>query len=110
MSIIPELDEAAFKAEVLSNPVPLLVEFTAVWCSPCKMLEPIIEQIAGEWADKIKVVKIDVDQCPEIAMQYQIMSVPTLMLFIKSEMRERLTGYQPKDRIVNKLKPHLANI
>jgi thioredoxin 1 len=110
MATNPESDEAFFKREVLLNPLPVLVEYSAVWCAPCKMLDPIIDQIAGEWADKIKVIKIDVDYKPDIAMQYQVMSVPTLMLFVNGEIRERLTGYQPKDRIVNKLKPHLPNI
>jgi thioredoxin 1 len=71
------------------------------------MLDPIVEQLANEWSGQIKVVKLDVDDNPNIAMQYQVMGVPTLMLFIDGETRERLTGYQPKDRITSKIKPHL---
>ena len=107
MADIPEVNEDNFKAEVLADPRPVLVDFSAVWCAPCKMLDPIVEQLAQEWAEKVKVVKLDVDHNPNIAMQYQVMGVPTLMLFIQGESRERLVGYQPKDRITSKLTPHL---
>jgi thioredoxin 1 len=107
MSNIPAVSQETFQDEVLSASKPVLVDFSAVWCGPCKMLDPIVEQLANEWADQIKVVKLDVDDDPQIAMQYQVMGVPTLMLFVDGEARERLTGYQPKDRITSKLKPHL---
>jgi thioredoxin 1 len=71
------------------------------------MLDPIVEQLAQEWGEKVKVVKLDVDNNPDIAMQYQVMGVPTLLLFMQGETRERLVGYQPKDRITSKLTPHL---
>jgi thioredoxin 1 len=106
MANIPEVNEETFQEEVLSDGKPVLVDFSAVWCGPCKMLDPIVEQLAKEWADDVKVVKLDVDNSPGIAMKYQVMGVPTLMLFVAGEMRERLTGYQPKDRITSKLKPH----
>lgn len=107
MANIPEVNEDTFQDEVLSATKPVLVDFSAVWCGPCKMLDPIVEELAQEWSEDIKVVKLDVDNNPNIAMQYQVMGVPTLMLFISGETRERLTGYQPKDRITSKLKPHL---
>lgn len=107
MANIPAVSQETFQDEVLSASKPVLVDFSAVWCGPCKMLDPIVEQLANEWADQIKVVKLDVDDDPQIAMQYQVMGVPTLMLFVDGEARERLTGYQPKDRITSKLKPHL---
>lgn len=107
MAKIPEVSADTFQEEVLSAEKPVLVDFSAVWCGPCKMLDPIVEQLAGEWAEQIKVVKLDVDDNPNIAMKYQVMGVPTLMLFIAGETRERLTGYQPKDRITSKIKPHL---
>jgi thioredoxin 1 len=107
MAKIPEIDEASFQDEVLSAGQPVLVDFSAVWCSPCKMLDPIVEQLAQEWDGKVKVVKLDVDHNPNIAIQYQVMGVPTLMLFVGGETRERLSGYQPKDRIVARLNPHL---
>jgi thioredoxin 1 len=92
-----------FQSEVLDSTQPVLVDFTAVWCGPCKMLDPIVKQLAEQWAGKVKVVKLDVDHNPELAMQYQVMGVPTLMLFVNGKPSERLSGYQPKDRIVAKL-------
>ncbi len=106
MANIPEIDEGTFESEVLMAPEPVLVDFSAVWCGPCKMLDPIVEQLATEWTGKVKVVKLDVDHSPGIAMQYQVLGVPTLMLFVDGESRERITGFQPKDRILSKLDPH----
>jgi thioredoxin 1 len=110
MANIPEIDEATFNEQVLSAPEPVLVDFSAVWCGPCKMLDPIVEQLAREWTGKVKVVKLDVDHNPGIAMRYQVMGVPTLMLFKGGESLERLTGYQPRDRIVAKLSPLLQGV
>ncbi len=109
MANIPEIDEGTFEKEVLTAQDPVLVDFSAVWCSPCKMLDPIVEELASEWNGKVKVVKLDVDTSPGIAMQYQVLGVPTLMLFVDGESRERITGFQPKDRIVSKLSPYLSN-
>ncbi len=108
MSAIPEIQEASFQQEVLESTVPVLVEFGATWCAPCKMLEPLLSQLAVEWKDKIRMVKIDVDQAANLAMQYQVMSVPTLILFKQSQPKERLSGFQPRDRIASKIAPHLA--
>ncbi len=107
MANIPEIDEGTFESEVLTAADPVLVDFSAVWCGPCKMLDPIVEELASEWAGKLKVVKIDVDHSPSIAMQYQVLGVPTLMLFVDGESRERITGFQPKNRIVSKLDPYI---
>jgi thioredoxin 1 len=97
-----------FTSEVLESDKPVLVDFSAVWCGPCKMLKPIVHELADEWADTVKVVELDVDHNPDIAGRYQVMGVPTLMLFVDGEIRERVTGFQPKDRIASKLSPHLA--
>jgi thioredoxin 1 len=107
MANIPDINEENFQDEVLSTVQPVLVDFSAVWCTPCKMLDPIVEQLAQEWNGKVKVVKIDVDHNPNIAMEYQVMGVPTLMLFVNGEAVERMTGYQPKDRISDRINPHL---
>jgi len=96
------VSEDTFQSEVLNAAQPVLVDFTAVWCGPCKMLDPIVKQLAEQWAGKVKVVKLDVDHNPNLAMQYQVMSVPTLMLFVNGRPSERLSGYQPKERIVAK--------
>lgn len=107
MANIPEINESTFDSEVLTAQEPVLVDFSAVWCGPCKMLDPIVEELANEWNGKVKVVKLDVDHAPGVAMKYQVMGVPTLMLFVGGESRERITGFKPKDRIVSKLTPHL---
>ena len=108
MSLIPEVQESAFQKEVLDSNVPVLVEFGATWCGPCKMLEPLLDQLATEWQGKIRIVKVDVDQGVTLTIKYQVMSVPTLILFKQSQPKERLSGYQPKDRIVGKMGPHLG--
>jgi thioredoxin 1 len=102
-----QVSEANFQIEVLDSTLPVLVDFSAVWCSPCKMLDPIVKQLAEEWDGKVKVVKLDVDNSPELAMRYQVMGVPTLMLFAKGEPLERITGYQSKDRVIQKFGSHL---
>ena len=107
MSDLQKLSETSFAQEVLKAELPVLVDFGAVWCGPCKMLDPIVEQLAQDWQGKVKVVKLDVDDSPNVTMDYQIMGVPTLMLFKDGAPVERVTGYQPKDRLVKKFQPHL---
>jgi len=103
-----KVSEATFQSEVLQAASPVLVDFTAVWCGPCKMLEPIVKQLASDWAGKVRVVKLDVDDNPTLAMQYQVMGVPTLILFKQGQPVERTSGYQPKDRLANKFLSHLT--
>ena len=105
MAEVNSINESDFQTQVLDSAQPVMVDFTAVWCGPCKMLDPVVKQLAQDWQGKIKVVKLDVDENPNIAMQYQIMSVPTLMLFVNGKVGQRITGYQPKDRIVAKFSP-----
>ena len=98
--------EDTFQTEVLDSPDPVLVDFSAVWCGPCKMIDPIVKQLAGEWEGKVKVVKIDADQNPNILMQYSVLGIPTLLFFKGGELKERITGYLPKDKLVAKFSPH----
>ncbi|MCK5429547.1 MAG: thioredoxin [Anaerolineales bacterium] len=107
MAELQHISEADFQNEVLDANQPVMVDFTAVWCGPCKMLDPVVKELSEEWADSVKVVKLDVDNNPSLAMQYQVMGVPTLMLFVNGQISERITGYQPKDRILAKFGPHL---
>jgi thioredoxin 1 len=100
--------DTTFEQEVLKAEVPVLVDFWATWCGPCRMLAPIIEEIAREQAGKLKVVKVDVDENPRIAQQYGIMSIPTLILFKGGKPVERLVGYMPKAQLLRSLQPHLA--
>ena len=102
MAEIPKLSEVNFDSEVIQSVLPVIVDFTAVWCSPCKMLDPVVKQIADELTGRVKVVKLDVDDNPNLTMQYGVMGVPTLMLFVNGSPAQRMTGYQPKDRIIAK--------
>ena len=98
-----EVNEANFKQEVLDSPIPVLVDFWAEWCVPCKMVEPIVEEIAKEKAGKLKVVRINVDDNQNIAIQYGIMSIPTLMIFSNGKLVDQIVGAVPKRVIEAKL-------
>lgn len=104
---IEHVSEASFQKDVLEAAQPVLVDFTATWCGPCKLLEPEVKKLAQEWGAKVRVLKLDVDNNPDLTMQYQVMGVPTLMLFVDGEPVERVTGFQPKDRLAQKFNPYL---
>ena len=106
MADLINVTEETFETEVINATEPVLVDFSAVWCGPCKMLDPIVKQLAGEWDGKVKVVKIDADQNPNILMQYNVLGIPTLLFFKEGEIKERITGYMPKDKLVAKFSPH----
>jgi thioredoxin 1 len=107
MAEVQYVTEADFQNEVLNADQPVLVDFTAVWCQPCRMVDPIVKQLAQEWDGRVKVVKLDADQNPNIMMQYGVLGIPTLMLFKDGQVKERVTGYQPKDKLVMKVNPHI---
>ncbi|HNK62572.1 MAG TPA: thioredoxin [Anaerolineales bacterium] len=107
MSSVKYVTEQDFQEEVVNAGLPVLVDFTADWCQPCKMIAPIVEQLAGEWGGKVKVVKLDADQNPNIMMQYGVMGIPTLMLFKGGQVKERVTGFTPKDKLAAKVNPHV---
>jgi thioredoxin len=106
MAEMLHINEDTFKTEVLDSSEPVLVDFSAVWCPPCKMLDPIVQQLAGEWEGKVKVVKIDSDENPNLVMQFGIMGIPTLLFFKAGEIKERITGYMPKEKLVARFSPH----
>lgn len=108
MSEIEKLSEATFQRQVLEASLPVLVDFTAIWCQPCKMLDPVVKQLAAEWGDRVIIFKLDVDDHPQLAMEYQVMGVPTLMLFKQGKPVERISGLQDKDRLKKKFAPHLS--
>jgi thioredoxin 1 len=110
MTEVKYITEADFQTEVLNAEQPVLVDFTAAWCQPCKMVDPIVKQLAQDWDGKVKVLKLDADQNPNIVTKYGVMGIPTLMLFSAGAVKERLTGYQPKDKLLAKFSPHLASI
>jgi len=103
-----QVNENNFDEQVLQSEIPILVEFGAAWCGPCKRMEPELEQLAGKLSGKIKIAKLDVDECASVTMQYQIMSVPTIVLFVKGEPCTRMSGYQPRDRIMDKIENYLS--
>ena len=99
MGSVIELTDQNFEAEVLQSAEPVLVDFWAPWCGPCRMVGPVVEELAQENAGKVKVAKIDIDSSPNTAASFGISSIPTLMIFKGGEVSERFVGVQPKKRI-----------
>lgn len=95
--------EQTFEQEVLKAAVPVLVDFWAEWCGPCRLIAPIVEDLAGEYAGRLKVVKVDVDDNQHLAMRYGIMSIPTLGVFKGGQMVERIVGYMPKPELKRRI-------
>ncbi len=102
------LDEKNFETEVLKSNIPVLVDFWAEWCGPCKMIAPIIDQIAVELQGKLKVAKVNVDESPDLAGTFNVMSIPSLLVFKNGVPVDQIVGAMPKDRLLAKLNPHLS--
>jgi thioredoxin 1 len=102
-----EVTDQNFEQEVLKSDKPVLVDFWAEWCGPCRMVAPAVEQIASEYAGRARVGKLDVDQNMGVTTRYQIRSIPTLLIFKNGEIQEQLVGAQPKDVIKRMLDKHL---
>lgn len=96
-----------FEAQVLRSEKPFILEFGAVWCGPCKRLEPELEKLQADRGDRVRLGKLDVDEAVDITLQYSVISVPTVMLFVDGEMRERISGFQPMHRLLEKFEPHI---
>jgi thioredoxin 1 len=108
MGKVLEVTDNAFAQEVLQSTQPVLVDFWADWCGPCKIIAPIVEALAGEYEGRLKVMKLDVDANPRTASAYRVQSIPTLLVFKDGKPAERIVGAVPKQVIVDKLQSVVA--
>jgi thioredoxin 1 len=97
-----------FEETVLKADLPTIVDFWAVWCGPCKMIAPILDEIAEEYDGQVQIAKLDVDHNGETAMQYGVMSIPTLIVFKGGQAVERIVGFMPKAKLLSKVTPHIS--
>jgi thioredoxin 1 len=100
---IVNVSEDQFQSEVLDADVPVVVDFWAEWCGPCRMLAPVLDEIAGEKGGAVKIAKVNVEENQELAARYQVRSIPLLLFFKGGEVRDQAIGLQPKQAIVSKL-------
>jgi thioredoxin 1 len=104
---ISTLTDTTFDEEIGAADAPVIVDFWAEWCGPCKMVGPVLEEIATEHDGKIKVVKLNIDENPEVTRQYQIMSIPTMSVFVKGEVAKSIVGAKPKAALLKDLEAYL---
>lgn len=107
MSAAAQVTDSSFDQEVLLSDVPVLVDFWAPWCGPCRMVAPVVEEIANQFEGKIKVAKVNTDENPNVASKYGIRSIPTLMIFKGGEKVDMVVGAVPKTTLVNTLEKYL---
>jgi thioredoxin 1 len=100
------INSSEFKNQVLEASQPVMVDFFAEWCGPCKMLAPALEELSSEMAGKAKVLKVDVDRSPDLARQFGISGVPTVIIFKNGAAVEKMVGFQPKQALKKKLEQH----
>ncbi|MBP6342521.1 MAG: thioredoxin [Candidatus Omnitrophica bacterium] len=101
------LTEQNFEQEVLKSNIPVLVDFWAEWCGPCRAIGPIVEELAVELQGKLKVAKLDVDAAQDLAAEYNVMSIPTLLIFKNGKTVQEILGAMPKAQLLAKIQPHL---
>ena len=108
MGQLSQITDAAFKTEIQGD-TPVLVDFWAEWCGPCRMVAPVLEQIAVEQTGKLKIVKLNVDENQDTPMQFGVTGIPTMILFKGGEAVERIVGFMPKPQLLGRLRPHLES-
>jgi thioredoxin 1 len=108
MSKPVEVKDATFQSEVIESDKPVLVDFWAEWCGPCHMIAPVLDEIAAEKSDQLKIAKVNVDENGQSAQQNGVTSIPTMVLFKNGQPVERIVGAQPKERLLDQLNPHLG--
>ena len=100
---VVEFSDSNFEQEVTKAPTPVLVDMWAAWCGPCRMITPMVEELAGTYAGKMKMGKLNVDDHPQVAAQFRIMNIPTLILFNKGEEVDRIVGVVPKEELTRRI-------
>lgn len=107
MGTVSEVTDQEFESEILQSEKPVLVDFWADWCVPCHMVSPVVEEIGIDKAEKMRVAKLNVDDNPQAAQRYGVMSIPTLILFVGGEERARVVGAKPKEAILREIEGHI---
>ena len=102
-----QLNSENFEQEVLKSDLPVIIDFWAEWCGPCRMLTPTIEALATEYQGKVKVCKLNVDEANDIAAKYQVMSIPTIIVFNKGKIVKQIVGVVPKEKLEEAVKPYI---
>jgi thioredoxin 1 len=105
---IQEVNDSNFQAEVIESETPVLVDFWAPWCGPCRMVAPVLEEIAQEKGDALKIVKLNTDENQQTAIAYEVLSIPTLILFKNGQIAKKVIGAYPKRKLEAELEPALA--
>ena len=108
MSKAQVVSDQNFESEVIKSETPVLVDFWATWCGPCRMVAPVLEEIANEQGENVKIAKLDVDANPITAERFGVRSIPTMILFKNGREAQRVVGYMPKEKLLQQIQPHIT--